>query len=109
MKQEIEEYLSIIVPGIRGVEVTKFGDKKMLVFRQDVVGDKHPWRFYANNMSDGTLRLLGILVALFQGNHNTQKHISLVGIEEPEITIHPAMVGALLDEFGALPTIHKLS
>ena len=50
-------------------------------------------------MSDGTLRLLGILVALFQGNHGTQKRVSLVGIEEPEIAMYPATVGALLDEF----------
>lgn len=99
VKQDIQEYLSIIVPGVRGVEVEKFGDKEVLVFRQDVVGDKHPWRFHVNNMSDGTLRLLGILVALFQGNHDTQKHVSLVGIEEPEIAMHPTMVGALLDEF----------
>lgn len=99
IKQDIQEYLSIIVPGVRGVEVEKFGGKETLVFRQNVVGDKHPWRFLANNISDGALRLLGILVALFQGNHNTQKRMSLVGIEEPEITIHPAMVGALFDEF----------
>ena len=99
VKQDIEEYLSIIVPGIRGVEIEKLGSKETLVFRQNVVGDKHPWRFLANNMSDGTLRLLGILVALFQGNHGTQQRVSLVGIEEPEIAMHPAMVGALLDEF----------
>ena len=99
VKQDIEEYLSIIVPGVSGVEVEKFGDKEMLVFRQDVVGDKHSSRFQVNNMSDGTLRLLGILVALFQGNYDTHKHVSLVGIEEPEIAMHPAMVGTLLDEF----------
>ena len=99
MKRDIEEYLSIIVPGVRGVEIEKFGGKETLAFRQNVVGAKHPWRFLANNMSDGTLRLLGILVALFQGNHGTQKRVSLVGIEEPEIALHPAMVGALLDEF----------
>ncbi len=99
VKQDIEEYLTIIVPGVRGVEIEKFRDKETLAFRQNVVGDKHPWRFLANNMSDGTLRLLGILVALFQGNHGTQKRVSLVGIEEPEIAMHPAMVGALLDEF----------
>ena len=99
MKQDIEEYLSIIVPGTRGVEIEKFGGKETLAFRQNVVGAKHPWRFLANNMSDGTLRWLGILVALFQGNHDTQKRVSLVGIEEPEIALHPAMVGALLDEF----------
>ena len=50
-------------------------------------------------MSDGTLRLLGILLALFQGNHDARKRAPLVGIEEPEIAMHPAMVGALLDEF----------
>ena len=99
VKQDIEEYLAIIVPGVRGVEIEKFGGKETLTFRQNVVGDKHPWRFMANNMSDGTVRLLGILVALFQGNHGTQKRVSLVGIEEPEIAMHPAMVGALLDEF----------
>ena len=99
VKQDIEEYLAIIVPGVRGVEIEKFGGKETLAFRQNVVGDKHPWRFLANTMSDGTLRLLGILVALFQGNHGTQKRVSLVGIEEPEIAMYPAMVGALLDEF----------
>lgn len=99
VKQDIQEYLSIIVPGVRGVEVEKFGDKEMLVFRQDVVGNKQPWRFHINNMSDGTLRLFGILVALYQRNHDTCKHVSLVGIEEPEIAMYPAMVGALLDEF----------
>ena len=99
VKQDIEEYLTIIVPGIRAVELEKFGDQEMLVFRQEVSGDKHPCRFHANNMSDGTLRLLGILVALSQNNHNTQKHVSLIGIEKPEIAMYPAMVGALLDEF----------
>lgn len=99
VKQDIEEYLSIIVPGVRGVEVEKVGNKEMLAFKQDVSGDKYPWRFLANNMSDGTLRLLGILVALSQGNHNTNKHVSLIGIVKPEIAIHPAIVGTLLDEF----------
>ena len=98
-KQDIEEYLAIIVPGVCGVEIEKFGRKETLAFRQDIAGAKHPWRFLANNMSDGTLRLLGILVALFQGNHDPQKRVSLVGIEEPEIAIYPAMTGALLDEF----------
>ncbi len=99
VKQDIEEYLSIIVPGVRGVEVEKFGSKETLAFRQDVAGDKYPWRFLASNMSDGTLRLLGILVALSQGIHDTKKQVSLVGIEEPEIAIHSAIVGSLFDEF----------
>ena len=55
------------------------------------------WRFLANNMSDGTLRALGILVALFQERHDPKKRVLLVGVEEPEIALHPAAAGVLLD------------
>ena len=97
VRTDIEEYLAILVPGVHSVDVKDFGPKETLEFKQDVTGDKHPWRFLANNMSDGTLRALGILVALFQGDHDTQKRVPLVGIEEPEIALHPAATGVLLD------------
>ncbi len=97
VKKNIEEYLSVVVPGVHAVDVKDFGPKETLEFRQAVTGDKHPWRFLANNMSDGTLRALGILVALFQGNYEGQKRVVLVGIEEPEIALHPAAAGVLLD------------
>ncbi len=97
-KERIEEYLAAVVPGVHGVEVREIGPKETLEFRQDVAGSKYPWRFLANNMSDGTLRVLGILVALFQGNPNAKKQVLLVGIEEPEIALHPAAAGVLLDE-----------
>lgn len=96
-KKHIETYLSAVVPGVHAVDVKGFGPKETLEFRQDVAGDKYPWRFLANNMSDGTLRVLGILVALFQGEEDTQKRVPLVGIEEPEIALHPAAAGVLLD------------
>ena len=83
--------------GTHSVDVKNFGSKETLEFRQDVTGDKHPWRFQANNMSDGTLRALGILVALFQGDHDRQKRVPLVGIEEPETALHPGAVAVLLD------------
>ena len=51
----------------------------------------------AANMSDGTVRALGILVALFQTGNGTGVHVPLVGIEEPEIALHPAATGLLLD------------
>ena len=98
-KRRLEKYLAKIVPGIHGVAVKELGHRETLEFRQDMAGAKYPWRFLANNMSDGTLRGLGILVALFQGNHNTQQRITLVGIEEPEVTLHPAAISVLLDGF----------
>jgi predicted ATPase len=69
------------------------GPKESLEFRQDVAGAKHPWRFLAANMSDGTLRALGILVALFQSEDDSP--VPLVGIEEPEVALHPAAAAVL--------------
>ena len=97
VKKDIEAYLSSVVPGVHAVDVKAFGPKETLEFRQDVAGDKYPWRFLANNMSDGTLRALGILVALLQGGYDVQQRVPLVGIEEPEIALHPAAAGVLLD------------
>ena len=73
------------------------GTRLTLGFRQEVRGAKHPWRFLANSMSDGTLRALGVLVALFQGNGTGSERRGLVGIEEPESALHPAAAGALMD------------
>ena len=97
VKERIEEYLAAVVPDVSGVEVKKIGPMETLEFRQEVAGARHPLRFLANNMSDGTLRVLGILVALFQGDENEQKRVPLVGIEEPEIALHPAAAEVLLD------------
>lgn len=97
VKENIEEYLKLIVPNIAKVHSRKFGPKESLQFKQYVGKNKRPLIFYPNNMSDGTIRALGILVALFQGEDNFQKCVPLVGIEEPEIALHPAASGVLLD------------
>ncbi|HEX9654272.1 MAG TPA: AAA family ATPase [bacterium] len=96
-KKRIEEYLAKVVPGVHGVEAKVIGPKETLEFRQSVAGSQDPWRFLAANMSDGTLRALGILVALFQSDNGTAKPVPLVGIEEPEVALHPAAAGVLLD------------
>jgi len=96
-KERIEEYLAKVVPGIYGVDVKVVGPKETLEFRQQVAGAKDPWRFLAANMSDGTVRALGILVALFQSGNGSGPRVPLVGIEEPEIALHPAAAGLLRD------------
>lgn len=96
-KQRIEEYLSKVVPGVRSVDVKVIGPKETLEFRQIVAGSKDSWRFLAANMSDGTLRAIGILVALFQLGNSVGPRVPLVGIEEPEVALHPAAAGVLLD------------
>ncbi|MHC4504834.1 MAG: AAA family ATPase, partial [Planctomycetota bacterium] len=83
--------LSRIVQGIERVEYRTVGQREALQFKQDV-GMKHSFVFEALHMSDGTLRVLGVLLAVYQlGNH------SLVAIEEPEATIHPAAAELLVE------------
>jgi predicted ATPase len=91
IKTRIEEYLARVVPGIRGVDAATIGPRETLQFRQDSAGPES-WRFFAANMSDGTLRALGVLVAVFQSGD-----APLAGLEEPEAGLHPAAVAVLLD------------
>ena len=96
-KRRIETYLGKVVSGVAGVDRRTIGPRETLVFRQEVRGARDPWRFPAANMSDGTLRALGVLAALFQGFAMDGSDPRLVGIEEPEIALHPAAAGVLVD------------
>ena len=91
---QIQQYLKAITPGVESVGRITVGNLETLQFRQQVAGQKAPWRFPAINMSDGTLRSLAVLTALLQGDGNAP---SLIGIEEPEIALHPAASGILWD------------
>jgi len=95
-KERIERYLGEIVSGVAGVDQVTLGPRETIQFRQTVVGAEHPWHFYAANMSDGTLRALGILVAVSQRGYHKDR-ARLVGIEEPETALHPAAANALMD------------
>jgi len=95
-RESVVEFLSKVVPGITNVDVKHIGKKESLEFRQKVGGNKSPWRFMAENMSDGTLRALGVLTALFQSKTKGNR-VLLVGIEEPEIALHPGAAGVLRD------------
>ena len=99
-KSRIEEYLAQVVPGVTGVDSKVVGPMETLEFRQVVAGSPDPWRFFAASMSDGTLRALGILVALFQPGRANGARVRLIGIEEPETALHPAAAGVLRDSLN---------
>jgi len=96
LKQRIREYLQQIVPDIVDFQRKQLAHRETLVFLQEVKGSKRPWQFLAGSMSDGTLRALGILVAVMQ-LADRKAPIRLVGIEEPETALHPEASGALMD------------
>lgn len=91
--QTIQEYLRTVAPMVHGMERKAIGPMETLEFRQEVAGAKNPWKFLAQNMSDGTLRALGVLTALLQSNVDYAP--TLIGIEEPETALHPAASAAL--------------
>ncbi len=95
--ERIVRYVSSIAPGTVGVETRAFGHMLTLEFRQRVRGDEHPWRFLAHNVSDGTLRAFGVLVALHQNGAGASPAGRVVGIEEPENALHPAAAETLMD------------
>lgn len=92
------EWLRTIVPQFGRVEFKNFGPYKMLVLHRHEPGPEEHRSFYAHGLSDGTLRALGILVAINQLAPDGRP-IRLVGIEEPETALHPAAAGALMDAF----------
>jgi len=93
-KARILEYLKRVVPGISDLAGKRIGHMETIEFFQEIKGPAAPWKFPAINMSDGTLRALAILTALFQGE-NDASYVHLVGIEEPETALHPAAARVL--------------
>ena len=87
---EICELLAVAVPGVAGVETRKRRGELTLEFLLNLRGGMA--RFDVSEMSDGTLRALGILVAAYQ-----RPAPSLMVIEEPEASIHPGALGVILD------------
>jgi predicted ATPase len=96
-KDHIVEFLSHVVPGVLDVSVKHIQKKETLEFKQKVGKNESPWSFFAENMSDGTLRALGVLTALFQSVNGGAKRVPLVGIEEPEVAVHPGAAAVLRD------------
>jgi predicted ATPase len=89
--ERIGEFLATIVPNTTRVRPLKHGNKLALEFTQEW-GEKKRLKFESFSMSDGTLRALGLLTAVYQ-----RSVPSLMVIEEPEATIHPGALGAVLD------------
>jgi len=95
-KARIDQYLQAIVPGLERVGAEQFRSYKLLNFYFSVAGSPKPYAFLASAMSDGTLRALALLVALFQ-NAGSDARVPLIAIEEPETGLHPAATAVLLD------------
>lgn len=89
--ERLNRLLSTAVPGIQSARHKPIGSYETIEFLQHV-GLANPWRFDAQNVSDGTLRMLGVLLAVYQPGE-----ASVLGIEEPETSVHPAVTEQIVE------------
>ena len=91
--ERLSSFLEVIVPNTRGISVNRHGKNLSLEITQ-AWGEGTPkaLKFEGFDMSDGTLRAIGLLAAVFQ-----RPAPMLIAIEEPEATIHSGALGAVLD------------
>lgn len=94
-RKDLCQTMQRIVPGFVDVTPRSIGGMESLTFTQEPErGSKQTWKFRADSMSDGTLRALGILIAI---NQPTKSGPLVIGIEEPETAIHPGALRVLLN------------
>jgi predicted ATPase len=93
----INRHLAAITPGIVKVRSGTAAGRRLIRFHQRYNKSKTAGVvFDVRDMSDGTLRCLAILLALRQ-----RPTPALVCIEEIEDSVHPAVLGVLLDAIEA--------
>ena len=91
--ERLSSFLEAIVPNTRRVSVKRYGKNQLLEITQEWGKDTpRTLKFEGSSMSDGTLRAIGLLASVFQRPAPT-----LIAVEEPEATIHPGALGAVLD------------
>ena len=91
--KQISEYLETIVPHAKQVSVRRF-DRNLALELTQAWGKDGSKRldFRGSSISDGTLRMIGLLAAVHQ-----RPAPLLIAVEEPEMNIHPGALGVVFD------------
>ena len=91
--KQISEYLGAIVPHAKQVSVRRF-DRNLALELTQAWGKDGSKRlgFRGSSISDGTLRTIGLLAAVYQ-----RPAPLLIAVEEPEMSIHPGALGVVFD------------
>lgn len=92
-KDDLIRGLNKLTGEIDDIEIKQISGYLITRFRHGESGEskKAKW-FESTQESDGTLRVAGIISALIQ-----KPLLPLVGIEEPELTIHPGAISLIYD------------
>lgn len=88
---QITEAMKSILPNLEKISVLNVGGYLVPQFHM-MEPDQKRHIFNVSQMSDGTLRILGLLTALYQ-----QPRPSVIALEEPEQTVNPGILMVLAD------------
>lgn len=89
----LEAALGDVIDDVNSYQVSQVGGYLVTKLRHDTSDGNRAPLFELSQESDGTLRMLGILTALYQDPPRT-----LIALEEPELTIHPGAMSMLWEE-----------
>lgn len=94
--ERIKEMMQVVMPAIQDIHVKAVGGYLVPQIRVAEAGAKSAagYDLDPSQLSDGTLRVLGILLALYQNPAP-----KFVAIEEPEQTVHPGLLPMLAEAF----------
>lgn len=90
-RQTVSDIMRKVVPGLQYISTEQVGRYLIVKFTQLQSGGQLA-EFSADEMSEGALRALGIIVAAYQ-----MKRDELLIIEEPEVSIHSGAAALLFD------------
>ncbi len=96
-RDRVSAYAAAIVPRLIEVGPSTPGGDYVAARMTTATGPGGAGRdFRAESMSEGTIRAVGLLTALFQPRARDGR-IPLVAVEEPELALHPMAAGVLFD------------
>ncbi len=90
-RSEVIAALRLIIPNLENITIQSIGGLAVPTFRVREPGSK-THDFNVSQISDGTLRVLGILVSLYQPNAP-----ETIALEEPEQNVNPGVLAVLAD------------
>ena len=88
--ERLREDVRLIMPGVSDIGVDAVGGYMVVRLKRDAIGGDG-WLDLSME-SDGAVRLLALVVALYQ-----QPYLPVIGIEEPELAAHPGTLAVLAD------------
>ena len=100
--QDLISPLDAVVGGVLDFRIDQVGGFLVTQLLRKMSNNQETW-FDLSQESDGTLRMLGLLVALNQPTPS-----SFIAVEEPELTLHPGALGVLSDILREASTRRQL-